>query len=1078
MIRTPFLSAAPGWASRTLPHGLAVCCWLLAVSPVWGAANITNTSPLADGIIGQPYNVALTFTHTSPPNVFFGISAGSLPPGLTLSPNGGCSFTPSISGTPTTAGTYTVTIRVAEADSNCVFYYPGNIPNNTYTTLTITIAGPITITTTTLPATTQDRPYSQAIATSGGANPKTFALNVGSLPAGMSLDTSTGAITGTPTASGTSNFTIGVSCCGSTFTDSRALSILVNPPVSITTSALAQGTVSGAYSQTMAATGGTGALNWSATGLPGSLSISSSGVITGTANAAGTYNVNFTAQDSVGATGSATLALTVVNPPVISTSSLPIGTSGVPYTHTMQASGGVGQLAWTATGLPAGLSLSAAGVISGTPGAHGTLPVQFTVTDTFNSTGTATLNLTISPPLQITTEELPSTTVGRPYSFQIAANGGTGALTWTGVTLPPGTSLSSTGVLNGTTTQVGAWPLQVSVTDALNGPPKTRHLSLVVNALPSIVTPSLPSPVAGTAYSQTLQATGGTAPLTWSATGLPAGLIVSAAGVISGTPTASGQFTATVTVTDAAGATATRQFGVDSAAGFTIQTIPAGQRFLADGQQYTAPHTFHWSVGSTHIVTAVVPAPLNADTRFAFGNWSDSGDFTHSITVTGPGTLTVTYVLQHRVQTAFTPPFAGSVTLVPPSPDGFYSHGTAVGAQAEVKAGFRFLQWGGPMVGNVNPGSMIVTGPGTVFANFQQAPACEYALARNELPVLPSGYSGRVEMTTAPGCAWSAATAANWITIRSAHGSGIGSVLFDVAPNPGDKLRSGVITVAGQTLTVHQDGSGCTILINPSSLAAPVEGGTYTVDVTAPAACGWVAAGSPSFVQLPSVERTGSQVVSYGVTRNSGILPRTAAIVVGGMTKPILQKAAQMTELYRDVPSTHAFHDAIYLATLHKLTAGCGPDLYCPDQPLNRAEMAEFIIKALLGKEVYTADTPYFSDVPATHPQFRVIQKMKELGITSGCSATAYCPGATTTRTEMAVFLTRAKLGLMAGQPMHHAPAPFFDDVPAANPFFGFVQKMREMGITTGCSATSYCPNATVTKGQMAMFVVRGLLTR
>lgn len=761
----------------------------------------------------------------------------------------------------------------------------------------------------------------------------------------------------------------------------------------------------------------------------------------------------------------------------ITTVALPNATTGVAYLYQMTANLTGIQLTWTATGLPPGLTLSSAGLLSGTPSVYGTFAIQFTVDEGHCYSDTDTINLVINPPMSITTAEFPATTVGRPYLQTLQASGGTGALTWTGSGLPPGLQLSTAGIVSGITSQAGYWTIHATVTDTL--PTSTsRYLSVIVNPLPSILTASLPNPVAGTAYQQTLQGTGGTGTLTWSATGLPAGLSISPSGTISGTPTASGQFTPTITVTDSLGAAASRPYGVDSATGFTIQTIPAGQRFLADGQQYTAPQTFNWSVGSNHTVSALVPNPPNADTRYAFSNWSDNGDFTHTVTVNGPATLTVTYALQYRILSATTPPFAGSVALVPPSPDGFYTHGASVGAQATVNTGFRFLQWGGPMTGNIHIGSMVVTGPGTIFANFQQTPSCEYSLSRTELPVLPSGYSGRVEVLTAPGCAWSATTAADWITIRSAHGTGIGNVLFDVTPNLTSQIRSAAISVAGQTLTIAQDSAGCSILFSPNSSATPVEGGTFPISVSAPADCLWVPAANPAFVQITPGPRTGPNTVNVSVTRNPELLPRTGSVIIGGITHPILQQAAQMTGLYRDVPASHPFHDAIYLATLNHLTSGCEPGLYCPDQPLNRAEMAEFIVKALLGKEVYSSNTPYFSDVPASHPQFRYIQKLKELGITTGCSQSAYCPSATTTRTEMSVFLSRAKLGLVAGQAIYHFPLPFFDDVPSTNPFFPFVQKMRELGITTGCSATSFCPNANVTKGKMAMFVVRSLLTR
>ena len=70
---------------------------------------------------------------------------------------------------------------------------------------------------------------------------------------------------------------------------------------------------------------------------------------------------------------------------------------------------------------------------------------------------------------------------------------------------------------------------------------------------------------------------------------------------------------------------------------------------------------------------------------------------------------------------------------------------------------------------------------------------------------------------------------------------------------------------------------------------------------------------------------------------------------------------------------------------------------------------------------------------------------------------------------EMAVFVIRAKLNLTPGQDPPHNPIPFFQDAPLSHPYFTFIQKMKELGVTMGCSATMYCPDATTTRGQMAV---------
>jgi hypothetical protein len=115
--------------------------------------------------------------------------------------------------------------------------------------------------------------------------------------------------------------------------------------------------------------------------------------------------------------------------------------------------------------------------------------------------------------------------------------------------------------------------------------------------------------------------------------------------------------------------------------------------------------------------------------------------------------------------------------------------------------------------------------------------------------------------------------------------------------------------------------------------------------------------------------------------------------------------------------------------------------------------------------------------VAATHPFFKYIQKLKELGITAGCSATTFCPDGNVTRGEMAVFLVRGKLSSLHQDNFPFPQTAYFTDVPAAHVFFKFIQKLRELGITTGCgTATTFCPAEPITREQMAVFLTRGFL--
>jgi hypothetical protein len=173
---------------------------------------------------------------------------------------------------------------------------------------------------------------------------------------------------------------------------------------SITTSSLPDGTVNIAYSQTLAASGGSGTYtNWAITSgaLPAELSIASStGVISGTSTTAGTSSFTVQVTDSKGATGSANLSITIQAAPIITTTSLPNGKVNIAYAQTLTASGGSGTYttwAITSGALPGGLSLiSSTGIISGTSTTAGTSSFTVQVTDSKGVTGSLNLSITIA----------------------------------------------------------------------------------------------------------------------------------------------------------------------------------------------------------------------------------------------------------------------------------------------------------------------------------------------------------------------------------------------------------------------------------------------------------------------------------------------------------------------------------------------------------------------------------------------------------------------------------------------------------------------------------------------------------
>src|SRR5450755_3252119 len=495
-------------------------------------------------------------------------------------------------------------------------------------------------------------PYSNTCTAAGGTPPYAWTIVGSNVPPGL-----TGSITptGNPaTIAYTPASALALYQYRIVATDSLALTGnklftgTIAPAVAITTTSPLPAAVAGIlYTQQFGATAGVSPYSWTATGQPSWLTMSTTGLLSGTPPSAGT--VTFTAQvtDFAGGISSGSFSFTVTAPLTITTNSpLPAGMVGVTYSQTLTATGGSGPYTWAVTTgtLPPVLTLNpTTGLIGGTPTTAGTSNFTVQVSDSTLATATKAFTLTINPALAITTvSPLPPGTVNVSYSQTLTAAVGSGPYTWavTTGTLPPVLTLNPiTGLIGGTPTTAGTSSFTVQVTDSTLAT-ATKAFTLTINPALAITTISpLPPGTVNVSYSQTLTATGGSGPYTWSVTTgtLPPVLTLNATtGVISGTPTTAGTSNFTVQVTDSTLATATKAFTLTinpALAITTISPLPPGTVNVAYSQTLTAtggsgPYTWAVTTGTLPPVLT-----LNPTTGVISGTPTTAGTYAFTVKV-------------------------------------------------------------------------------------------------------------------------------------------------------------------------------------------------------------------------------------------------------------------------------------------------------------------------------------------------------------------------------------------------------------------------------------------------------------
>ncbi len=820
-------------------------------------------------------------------------SATGLPAGLSIN-----SSTGTITGTPTTAGTSSVTIKATDGSG-----YSGTASFTWTTSNTVSVANPgsqSSITGSAISAVTNSATDSQSGAT--------LTWSATGLPAGLSINSSTGTITGTPTTAGTSSVTI-KAADGSGFSGSTAFTWTTSNTVAVTNPGN-QSDVSGTPITTVAAgasdTSSTTTLTYSATGLPAGLSINSStGTITGTPTTAGTPAVTVTATDGSGYSASASFTWTVTNVVALpatgsqsDVSGTPIAPLGLAATDTSSTA----TVVYSATDLPPGLSIdSSTGTISGTPTVASTYAVSVTAGDGSGFSATISFSWTVTNTLTMTDPGDQSSTSGAaiaPLAVPTSDSVTDAVLSFTDSgTLPPGLTVDpSAGTISGAPTTAGTYEVTITATDN-SGFSAEVSFSWTVTNMVTVANPGAQSGVSGatiTPFTVGADDSSSTAILAFGATGLPPGVSIDpSTGTVSGAPTTAGSYAVTVTASDGAGFSGTTSFSWTVTN--TVTVVNPGNQSGASGTAVTPVDVTATDSSSTATLTYAatgLPSGLSIDpttgvisgTPAIGGTYpvtvtatdgalsSDSATFTWSVgdtvTVTGPGDQT------SRV----------GISIIPV---------TESATDTSSVAGLTWSATGLPPGLSVSPTTGTISGA-----------------------TLHSGIYG-VTVTVTDSAGFQASTGFTWTTVGAAvssvtkvSGPGAGGEKVIIAGTDFTEVSSVTFgSVPAASFTVNKGGTKITAY-------TPVEAaGTVDVIVTTP--------------QGPSLPSTGAQYTFLGPVVTA--LSRHSTLITGG-TKVVITGT--------DFQGTTAVHFGSVDATSFTVNkAGTKITTYSPAEPAGQVDV-------------------------------------------------------------------------------------------------------------------------------------------
>ncbi len=718
--------------------------------------------------------------------------------------------------------------------------------------------------------------YSQQLTVTNGTAPFSWAVTGGSLPPGLTLSSS-GLLSGTPTAAGSSTFTVQVTdASGSTASRSLTVTIAAAPSISFTPAA---GEVSVAYSQQPTLTGGTGPITWSITAgsLPAGLTISpTTGLISGTPTASGSFSVTIAATDAFNVTAQRTVTIVIAALPTFTATTPPAGQIGVGYSTVLEVTGGTAPLTWAlaAGSLPPGLSLNASnGTLSGTPTTAGSYSFTVRVTDAFDQTATKAVTLIVNPGALVFTKtaNVSSTVPGATVGYTITLSNSSGAALAATFTDPLTGVLDDAAYNGNATASTGSLSYSASTltwngTVPANGSVTVGYSVAVANPVTGnkVLTNTVRSTTPGTNCGATSTDTRCTATVTVS--GLS---IVTSTDVATITPGGVVRYTVVVTnsgQTPYVGASLTDNLSgvLDDA------TYNADASATAGSLSYAGPNltwTGNLAVGAsatiTFSVTVADPDPGNRSltstiTSAAAGSNCPGGNpaaacsatvtvlvpalaITHtgnvSTTVPG-GTVSYTATLANTGQTAYTATEV-TIALTGALDDATYADDVAASAGSVAYAP-RVITW----TGNLAVGAVVTVTYSLVVRNPDPGDRTLTTVARSSAPgsTCPPGGGN-------PGCTSTVTVAIPALTITKTADA--------VTTTPGSVVRYTVVaTNTGQT---PYTGAGFA-----DSLTGVLDDATYNNDVTA--TTGAAAYGSSTVTWTGDLGVGASATISYSVT--------------------------------------------------------------------------------------------------------------------------------------------------------------------------------------------------------------------